>query len=433
MRLSEAIKHYSKSEVAIALVNSAQNREVSVQLYDKGYGKRPDTLQMPGDVITQVKSGASSFHISEERWSDPLLLTQNSTKKDQDNLRTGWDLILDIDCPWGFDIATITAKLIIDALKYHDIKTIGCKFSGNKGWHIAVPMEAFPKKIGKVDIKDMYPELAKAIATYLIEFIKPHLEAEVLLLADGDIKKISERVGKDKDEFFDSQNQRFLPNFFSQIDIILASPRHLFRAPYSLHEKSGLVSLPINPDDIDKFTKDWAKIENVKTFRTFIDIENAVEGEASQLVTQALDWRNKIDKGEAVKREPNKFEFSGKTPKEIFPPCIKCILDGLEDGRKRSLFILLNFLKSLNWDWKDIENEILEWNSKNKEPLREGYIKTQLNWHNKAEKIPPPNCKQYYEGICVCKPDSLCSKVKNPLTYVMFNLKKTERGGPKST
>ena len=34
---------------------------------------------------------------------------------------------------------------------------------------------------------------------------------------------------------------------FLEIDTVLISSRHLYRMPYSLHEKSGLVSLPINP------------------------------------------------------------------------------------------------------------------------------------------------------------------------------------------
>ena len=63
----------------------------------------------------------------------------------------------------------------------------------------------------------------------------------------------------------------------------------------------------------------------------------------------------------------------------LFPPCMKLILNGLEDGRKRALFSLINFYKNFDMDWKDLEFKIYEWNSKNKPPLKKGYIKSQLS------------------------------------------------------
>ena len=106
-------------------------------------------------------------------------------------------------------------------------------------------------------------------------------------------------------------------------------------------------------------------------------------------------------------------------PKQFFPPCIKNILKGLEDGRKRSVFILINFLRSLGWDFDSIEKELYEWNKRNKEPLRENYIASQLKWHKKNPIYLPPNCdnRNYYLDIGVCQPDPLCKGIKNPVTY----------------
>ena len=108
----------------------------------------------------------------------------------------------------------------------------------------------------------------------------------------------------------------------------------------------------------------------------------------------------------------------------LFSPCIKSILDGLPDGRKRSLFILMNFLRCVKWKRSDIESLVVGWNEKNKPPLRDSYVRSQIRWHSDRDKqIPPPNCehKGWYEDMGVCKPDATCGfqkkTVKNPTTY----------------
>ena len=102
---------------------------------------------------------------------------------------------------------------------------------------------------------------------------------------------------------------------------------------------------------------------------------------------------------------------------------IKLILNtGLSDGRKRALFILINFLTSLGWNYDDIEKYLKEWNKKNNEPLRENYLLGQLRYHKtQKKKILPANCNNmmYYVDIGVCKPDNLCTKIKNPVSYAL--------------
>src|SRR3989344_4759646 len=68
---------------------------------------------------------------------------------------------------------------------------------------------------------------------------------------------------------------------------------------------------------------------------------------------------------------------------EIFPNPIKKLLNGLKEGRKRGLFVLLTFLRSLNFSPDYINTKIREWNSKNEPPLKEGYVKSQIEWHLK--------------------------------------------------
>ena len=58
--------YYSRKEVQEAIYNFCKNRE-TVPRYLEGFGKRPDVLDYPTDILALVKKGATSFHCSEER------------------------------------------------------------------------------------------------------------------------------------------------------------------------------------------------------------------------------------------------------------------------------------------------------------------------------------------------------------------------------
>ena len=421
MRLSEAIGYYSKPGVAEELVRFSENREVAVQFTDK-FGKRPDILQYPSDVIKAVRRGATSFHCSEEKWQNPLSLNQESTKKDLDDLRIGWDLIIDIDCKI-FEWSKICAKLLLESLGFHDVKCASIKFSGGTGFHIGIP------GIALSDERLAFPEIPQTIAQYLKEFIRPHL-ADRIIEYEKDLKKIVEKSGKKKEEVF--KDNEFDPFSVLGIDTIAIAPRHMIRAPYSLNEKKGLVSLPIKPEQLEHFRLDWATPENFEfTGTKFLD-PDVIPGEASQILLQALDWWYKEQE---KKTETGKtgavFEFTEKVPKEKFPPCMQLILAGLQDGRKRGLFALMNFMKLVQWSWPEIESEIKLWNNRNPLPLKQGYLQGQLNWHKRqGAKIPPPNCRDFYKDFAVCKPDNRCEKIKNPISYPrnLFSPPKSQLG-----
>ncbi len=105
------------------------------------------------------------------------------------------------------------------------------------------------------------------------------------------------------------------------------------------------------------------------------------------------------------------------------------ILAGLEDGRKRGLFILINYFKSANYTFEEIENILTEWNKKNSEPLKEQYIKSQLTWiKNRSGEYLPPNCNSmmYYTDIQVCNKDDICEEIKNPLNYSYKHYKRNK-------
>jgi len=412
MKMSEIIAYYSKPEIAAELVRYAEGREVAVR-FSEVFGKRPDTLQFQQDVINAARKGATSFHCSEEKWQDPLQLAQESTKKDMDELRAGWDLIIDIDCKI-LEWSTICAELLLQSLKFHEVNCASLKFSGGTGWHIGVP------GIALSDERLAFPETPQIIAQYLREFIRPHL-ADRILNHEADIKKILEKSKKKREEIF--KDEKFDPFTILGIDTIAIAPRHMIRAPYSLNEKKWLASLPIAPNMLKKFGLGHAKPENIVTTQVkFLDTENVIAGEASRLLIQALDWFHGRNDERENKNEKQQYDdFTEKVPAEKFPPCMKLVLAGLPDGRKRALFALMNFLKSAKYSWPEVEAEVKAWNSKNTPPLKMGYVQAQLNWHKRqTAKFPPPNCKDYYKDIGVCKPDFTCGKIKNPISYPRF-------------
>lgn len=273
--------------------------------------------------------------------------------------------------------------------------------SGNKGFHILVPWRSFPEQINNIKTKDMFPEWPRMITSYLTEMIKPEL-----------IEKISRTYSeKSYIKDFDAP-KKVMP------DIILVSPRHLFRMPYSLHEKTSLASVVINKDEISDFMPRDAEPfkASPKNF-----LPKARENEARELLLQVLDWheqKNNEEKKEKIERKYGKINIDKR--KIIYPPCIKKILNGMEDGRKRALFILLNLYSSLEFNREEMEEKIEEWNKRNPIPLKQGYIKGQINWTIRQKKMLPPNCdKDYYKGIGVCIPDETCKSIKNPLNYTI--------------
>ncbi len=210
----------------------------------------------------------------------------------------------------------------------------------------------------------------------------------------------------------------------ASLDLVLVAPRHLFRMPYSLHEKTALASVVLTKSELESFSPRDAHPLTVQ-IKPYLPEE--VQGEARRLLSEALEWKKAQEKYEQ-KYEKKTYEhydvpLTGVT-EVMFPESIKKLLQGLKDGKKRGLFILITFLKSLQFSPAYIEQAVYEWNTKNEPPLKEGYIKSQLTWHlRQKKKILPPN----YDNQSFYKDLNLLSKkpeAKNPLVEVMRKLKK---------
>ncbi len=432
MLISKTLSFYKRQDIQNELIKQAQDKEVAIRFRNKGFGKRPDILKYENDILEFAKKGGSSFHASEELWRNPLQLNPNLKREDLDQLRTGWDLVLDIDCKF-FEYSKLAAHYTALALKHMGVDAITCKFSGNKGFHLAVPFEAFPDRVGSVETRLLFPEAPRRIAAYITYLIKEPLENGIMKLENENFNNIFNKVKTEvklssSDEIIRKEidgrgeviKQTLRVDPFLDIDTILISSRHLYRMPYSFHEKSELISIPVDPMKVLDFKKEAAEPENVKIAHTFLnrDIER---GQASKLLIQAFDFEPLDSEDSSKKRDfDREFEdFKEAVPEDFFPPCIINILKGLEDGRKRAVFVLINFLANLGWSYEKIDEKLRDWNKKNFEPLRERDIVGPIRYRKFQGKIAPPNCgrKEYYSAIGACKPDSLCSRIRNPLQY----------------
>ncbi|MCF7866514.1 methyltransferase domain-containing protein [Candidatus Woesearchaeota archaeon] len=444
MLLSKTLKFYKRKEVQSLLVHYAKDKEIAVRFKDY-FGKRPDTLMYDADIIELAKKKATSFHCSEELWINPLQISSDLKKQELDNLRKGWDLILDIDCH-HFVYSKIATHILIKILKDQGIESISCKFSGNKGFHIAVPFEAFPEDVNGTLVKDLFPEAPRKIAFYLRDKLRPLFERAILKYEKNDINNIMKRTGmahkdlvmqKDVKAIIDENttSDKLNVDSFLEIDTILIASRHLYRMPYSLHEKSELVSVPVDINKILKFSKKEAEPENVKFDIPFIQREKAKSGEANQLFINAYDFNFDESKSSETK-ERKEFKLPETAIREeLFPPCIKFALNGMKDGKKRMLFTLTNFMRGAGWGFDAIELRLNDWNKKNPEPLRQVLLNGQLRQLKKnKDVVAPHNCPQggtrYFQDLQLCHPDSFCSKIKNPLQYskLKYETEKNTKG-----
>jgi hypothetical protein len=421
--------YYSKPDVQKAIVEEAKSREVVSVFKDGAFGKRPDILQYPADIEQAVREGSVSFHGSVERWKQPMQLDTGMTKQQLDELRAGWDVLIDIDVP-DFDIAKIFVASFVSAIRDHGVAgpRIGLKYTGGKSFHMCVPFESLPENIDLKPMAVQYPGAMQKVLEYLKWYTTDALRDS--LIAHADPSELAEKVGKSAADIISEEGIE--PFKMATMDIF--GSRHMFRLPYSLHEKSLRVSLPIRVEDLGRFRKEDAEPEKVRVHESFIKSAGGNIRDAQLLVVEAFDWaaKNMEEKPEEMPKAKMKEKPMMKITEPNFPPCIQEIYKGLADGRKRSVFLMINYLRNMGWKPEEIEERLMQWNEKNYPPMQSNYIRSQLRWSlNQNRNILPPNCdnENFYKAFNVCKPDMICRNggseitIKNPINYAFRKMR----------
>ncbi len=421
--LADALVYYKRKEIQQAILAQAANKEVVGSFNGQSYAKRPDILQYPQDVLSLVQQGVTSFHASEELWTNPLHIVTGMSKDETLRLRKGWDLVLDIDCH-DWVLSQYSAEYIVKALEYMGIQSLSIKFSGNHGFHIGVPFEAFPEDIQGKKTKTLFPDAPRRIAAYIQHLIRDQLKKK--LLEHFSLLTIATNAKKELSAIL--TNGEFDPFKAVSIDTILISSRHLYRMAYSFNEKSGLISLPIDPKKIMEFSLQEAQPQAVKVTRHFLERTSITPLQANQLILQAYDFKPNIELPKEEKHRDYE-ELKEAIPETFFPECIKKILGGIDDGKKRAVFILVNFLRSVGWTKDQIEEKIYQWNTMNKAPLREVYIKSQLRHAFEKTSVLPPSCKNemYYKDLGVQCEARICERWKNPVAVAKRSVYRVQR------
>ncbi|BBL45796.1 DNA primase [Nanobdella aerobiophila] len=447
------IKYYNENkEIVDDIITISQNREVGYLLSNGSFGYRPSKIDSKEDIINFIKKGAISFHISIERWVDLDILKEKSSKREVDDYRLGWDFIIDIDSK-SLDLSKVAAKIIVDYINEKNISPFYIKYSGGKGFHIAIPWEIFPKtlnieKKGEIieeETRKLFPDLARYIALYIANEVKDKLSKTITI-------KFSEEELKN---FGIDNMDNFDPYKIVEIDTILISSRHLFRSIYSINEKTGNLSIPIKYNYISKLDPKDANIDNYyyenvpylteelkkEENKNFKDLIHASllfkannEININQMIRSAHEYKDNRENKEIEKDIKYIKNKNLNITEELFPPCIKNILNNkeTEDGRKRAVFILINFLANIGWDWDKIEKYVNDWNRNLADPLKDRYIEYQINWHKKIfkenKKYLTPNCSNeiYYKDIGICTPDDICKLIKNPISYPIKKIKNSK-------
>ncbi|MBU5575227.1 MAG: hypothetical protein QXF15_01495 [Candidatus Aenigmatarchaeota archaeon] len=401
----EILNYYSNKIIQEKILSFSKNREVVSVTSDGIYLKRPDILLYSRDIVERVEKGAVAFHCSVEHWSQPMSITSNELELNK--LRCGFDLIIDIDSKVKLEHSKECAIEVCEFLKQYSISPT-IKFSGRRGFHIAIASNAFPEKINGKSISEFYPNLPRLISSFISEKIKDRL-LERLVALEGGYSSLINLIPSLKE---------LSPYEFVEIEKNWGV-RHLFRMPYSFNEKTWKISIPIKISDIKNFNIEWADFKKPKIYADFLINK---KDEANDLIDAAFKWAAETGffKPQKIEEKKKNIKIGFKIPEKYFPPCIKNILKGLSDGKKRSIFTIITFLQNVGWNIQDIEKILLEWNSKNTQKLSERYITTQIKWHARQSRVlMPANCDSdlYYKSIGICQKNENCKK--NPVNYAI--------------
>ena len=360
------LEWYKRSDVLQALLAQLVNREVWVSA-ENYVSPRPRAAKGDSDLLNLMPTGGiCSVYASIESFSNPLLLATEKVE----SLRVGWDFVLDVDSSLGLGEAKRCTKAILGLLRNYDVHSVRVKFSGRRGFHVLMDGEAFDCFASRSEFLGAYPIVPLQVARFIVASLRPN-----------------DRRGV-------------------EIDAAIYTPRHLIRIAYSLHHKSGLVSLPLAPDAIEQFNLEATKpVQNVDVDWDWLK-PKARPMEASKLLDYVAKWLqrgkpNRRGLKVLTRRLHKAFSRSARNP-----PCVQTLLkEGfsrrLEGHRNRVLFAVLTGIRRLNF--AITPGELEELNMRSERPLPERELQYQISYHMRRPHAYPFRC-EIMQSARLCPP-----------------------------
>jgi HEAT repeat protein len=177
-----------------------------------------------------------------------------------------WDFVMEADCP-GWRRSFVDVRGVVEILRHHDVPFM-IKFSGHRSLHLIIPREALPEEFREQSIEKSWKEL------------------------DMELR-----------------------GFFSKHALV----RHahgtggLLRLSYSFNENTGLVGVPIHPDELDSF-KPWESFHHLVRVDEDFKFSSFIRecGEKSDNIVAFLDAALKKKSISPIPRQMWSFSIEAK-------------------------------------------------------------------------------------------------------------------------
>jgi len=233
--IKEAIFEYSKYRQTMLVLDTSafENRKRSVMLRSQDDIPNMARATLSREANPMAPRKYPAFHGTVKKYRHPNLAGLREVQM------IGADCVIDIDIKVGYKKAFRAGESVVRLYDKYDIPYF-VKFSGGTGPHIIIPAEALPGDCGKFD----------EVSERILQFVMKKTGAP-------------------------------------GIDTSFSSPTHFLRLPYSVHERTGLVSIPLSKEEFYDFKPKMAEIPNVEVVQKFCEVSRQSIENLRNLINEA--------------------------------------------------------------------------------------------------------------------------------------------------
>ena len=235
------MSYYSRRDIQEAMYQYAKGRKISVlRNFSPMFGG--STIRKPDDILPIMV-----FYSQEGKLWPSIHGTISRYNSDG---RFLCDLVLEIDFKKNFIKCFDMTRPIVRILLAAGVE-FRVKYSGNASAHVIIPGEAFHERWRRGNkCYELYGKL--------FNFFKNYIKGPGML--DGSFRR----------------------------------PNHFLRMPYSLNENTGLVSVPIDVEDYDRFSWKHADPETVEVIEDWWNIPDDAPERTESLIDMVISQRTSI-------------------------------------------------------------------------------------------------------------------------------------------